>query len=210
MLLIWGFKARFKTLLTGVFFCPTCGGDRHFERKQARRWFTFFFIPVIPLNNVGDEFVECTTCRQAYTTAVLGRPTTATLSNDLTLATREAVVWLLRSVPQVTPAAIGIALEQLSMAANRQWTEPELQHDVATLEVSGLPGRLTVLAEVLNEHGRETFFGGCVRLAVAGGAPINDAQRALLDNIASSLTMSPAHARGVTAQIQEQVGQVGY
>lgn len=204
MLLIWGFKVRFKTLLQGVFFCPSCGGDRQYERKQGRRWFTFFFIPVIPLNSVGDEFVECTTCHQAYKPSVLEMPTTATLSNDLTLATREAVVWLLRSVAVVDPAATGVALEVLSMAANRRWSEPELQQDLATLEVSGLPGRLSALATVLNEHGRETFLGGCVRVAVAGGEAVNEGQRALLDSIASSLGMTPAHARGVIAQTEEQ------
>jgi hypothetical protein len=204
MLLIWGFKVRFKTLLQGVFFCPSCGGDRHYERKQGRRWFTFFFIPVIPLNSVGDEFVECTTCHQAYKPSVLEMPTTATLSDDLTLATREAVVWLLRSAPLVDPAATRVALEVLSMAANRQWTEPELQHDLGTLEVSGLPGRLTSLASVLNEHGRETFLGGCVRVAAAGAGTVNEGQRALLDSIAGSLGMTPAHARGVIAQTEEQ------
>jgi hypothetical protein len=205
MLLIWGMKARARVLLTGVFFCPTCGGDRHFERKQFRRWFTLFFIPVIPLNNVGDEFVECTTCRQAYKPTVLDMPTTATLSTDLTMATREAVVWLLRSVAVVDAAATRMALEVLSTAANRQWTEQELQHDLATLEVSGLPSRLGALATVLNEHGRETFLGQCVRVAAAGGT-INEGQRALLDSIAASLGMTPAHARGVIAQTSEQAG----
>jgi hypothetical protein len=204
MLLIWGFKVRFKTLLQGVFFCPSCGGDRQFERKQGRRWFTFFFIPVIPLNNVGDEFVECTTCRQAYKTSVLDMPTTATVSNDLTLASREAVVWLLRSMAVVEPASTRAALDVLSMAANRRWSEPELQHDLATLEVSGLPARLRTLAGVLNEHGRETFLSGCVRVAAPGGGPINEGQLSLLDNIAGSLGMTPAHARGVVAQVQEQ------
>lgn len=206
MLLIWGFKVRFTTLLTGTFFCPSCGGDRHYERKQGRRWFTFFFIPVIPLNSLGDELVECTTCRQAYKTSVLDMPTTATLSSDLTMASREAIVWLLRSAAVVDPATTGVALGVLSTAANRPWSEPELQQDLATLEVSGLPGRLNALASVLNEHGRETFLSGCVRVAAAGGGPINDGQRALLDNIASSLGMTPAHAWGVIAQTQEQAG----
>jgi hypothetical protein len=206
MLLIWGFKVRFRTLLQGVFFCPSCGGDRQYERKQGRRWFTFFFIPVIPLNNLGEEFVECTTCRQAYKPSVLQMPTTATLSDDLTLATREAVVWLLRSVALVDPASLRVALEVLSTAANRPWGEHELQHDMASLEVSGLPARLQSLAGVLNEHGRESFLSSCVRVAAAGGGPINEGQRALLDSIAASLGMTPAHARGVIAQTQEQAG----
>jgi hypothetical protein len=205
MILVWGFKVRFKTLLQAMFFCPSCGGDRQYERKQGRHWFTFFFIPIIPLNHVGDEFVECTTCHQAYKPSVLDMPTTATLSSDLTLASREAVVWLLRSTPVVDPAAARVALEVLSTAANRPWTDAELQHDLGTLEVGGLPQRLSALATVLNEHGRETFLGSCVRVAAAGsGGTVDDAQRALLDSIAGSLGMTPAHARGVIAQTEEQ------
>jgi hypothetical protein len=201
--LVWGFKVRFKTVLQGAFFCPTCGGDRPFEQKQGRRWFTLFWIPVIPLKEVGEQFVECSTCRQAYKTSVLQLPTSANLSNDLTVATREATTWLLRSAPTVTPAARRHALDMLSGAASRPWSDAELDHDLGTLTVDGLPGRLTTLASVLNEHGRETFFSGCVRVAAANGS-VGAAEQALLDSIASSLGMSPAHARGVIAQTLEQ------
>lgn len=205
-LLVWGFKVRFKTVLQGTFFCQACGGDRQYEQKQARRWFTLFWIPIIPLKEVGEQFVECTTCRQAYRTSVLQMPTTATLSNDLTLATREAVTWLLRSTSVVTPAARAIALDMLSRAANRPWSDAELDHDLGTLTVDGLPQRLGALASVLNEHGRETFLSGCVRVAAADGS-VGPGEQALLDSIASSLGMTPAHARGVIAQTQEQAGQ---
>jgi hypothetical protein len=207
-LLVWGFKVRFKTMLQGTFFCPTCGGDRSYERKQARRWFTLFWIPILPLKEVGEPFVECSTCRQAYKPSVLSMPTSATLSNDLTVATREATTWLLRSAPTATPAARRTALDMLSGAASRPWSDAELDHDLGTLTVDGLPGRLTTLASVLNEHGRETFFGGCVQVAAANGT-VGAAEQALLDSIANSLGMSPAHARGVIAQTLEQAAAQG-
>ncbi|HEY8547690.1 MAG TPA: TerB family tellurite resistance protein [Acidimicrobiales bacterium] len=204
MILVWGWKVRFKTLAEGVFFCQVCGGDRHYHRKQGRRWFTLFWIPLIPLNHVGDEFVECTTCRNAYRTTVLNQPTSASLSESLVGATRAAIAWLLRTEPP-GPQATAAALTVLTSAANRQWTEQELQQDIAHLDVSGLPGQLATLASVLNEHGRETFLAGCVRVAAADGT-ISDGERALLDNVASSLGMTPAHARGVIAQVSEQAG----
>jgi hypothetical protein len=204
MILIWGWKVRFKTIAEGVFFCQVCGGDRHYQRRQGRRWFTFFFIPMIPLNNVGDEFVECTTCKNAYRPTVLNQPTSAALSDSLVGATRSALAWLLRTDPPGAPA-IAAAVAVLSAAANRQWTEHELQADVAHLDVSGLPGQLAMLASVLNDHGREGFLAGCTRVAAADGV-ITDGERALLENVASSLGMTPAHARGVIAQIAEQAG----
>lgn len=203
MIFIWGWRVRFRKVAEGVFFCQVCGGDREYHRKQGRRWITIFFIPMIPLNDVGDEFVECTTCRNAYRLSVLNQPTSATLSESLVGATRAAVVWLLRTAGSPAPATIATALQVLSAAANRPWTEPELQADVAQLDVSGLPAQLATLAGVLNDHGREGFLTGAARVAAADGA-ITDPERALLDNLAASLGMTPAHARGVIAQVVEQ------
>lgn len=202
MILIWGWRVRFKTLLEGVFFCPNCGGDRGFARKQGRRWFTIFFLPVLPLGSVGEDFVQCHTCRGSYKLSVLDLPTSAALSENLVAATREAVAWLLR-IATPGPAAVAAALDVLSRAANRPWTEPELQADVAGLDVNHLPNRLAALATVLNEHGKETFLGGCAHVAAADG-PITGQERQLLDSVAASLTMTPAHAHGVISQIAQQ------
>ena len=70
VLLIWGFKVRSKLLSAHTFFCPACGGDRGGRLLSARRWFTLFWIPLIPLKEVGD-YVECDTCHGHFQTAVL-------------------------------------------------------------------------------------------------------------------------------------------
>ena len=44
--------------------CPNCeGGD--LQKKLYRRWFTLFFIPVIPLDVI-DRFYQCLKCDSAY------------------------------------------------------------------------------------------------------------------------------------------------
>ena len=48
-LLIFGVKVRLSTIEGGDFYCPSCGGDRRFARRRARRWFTLFFVPAIYL-----------------------------------------------------------------------------------------------------------------------------------------------------------------
>lgn len=202
MILIWGWKVRFKTLAEGVFFCQVCGGDRPYHLRQGRRWFTFFWLPLIPLNNVGEQFVECQTCKTAYKESVLTQPTSADLSAHLVLATRAALVWVLRSMTP-TPRAIAAALAVLARTAGRPFSEAELEADVAHLDIAGLPDQLTALAGALNEHGRETFLAGCARVATADGS-VPDTVRPMLDNVAASLGMSPAHARGVIAQVTEQ------
>jgi hypothetical protein len=204
-MIIWGWRVRFKTLFRGVFFCPQCGGDRGYRRQKGRRWFTLFFIPLIPLDHVGDEFVECDTCKHGYKPSVLEMPTTAALSENLVAATREAVVWLLRDAGTGGPAAAAAALAVLSATANRPWTQPELQADIARLDLGGLTARLGTLSGTLNGHGKEAFLSGCARVAAADGV-LDDGERRTLEHLAASLGMSPAHARGVIAQTAEQAG----
>lgn len=204
MIIIWGWRTRFKRLAQGVFYCPSCQGDRNYSRKKGRRWFTFFFIPVIPLNHVGEEFVECDTCRNAFRLTVLGVPTTSSLSQQLMAAAREAIVWLLRTGAP-GPDAVRVGAEVLSSAAGTPWSEQALQADVQGLDVGGLTGRLGTLATVLSEHGKETFLGGCVRVAAADG-PLSDDERRVLDHVAASLGMTQAHAHGVVSQVTAQAG----
>jgi len=44
--------------------CPSCN-DGNLVNKLYRRWFTLFFIPTIPLDEI-DKFYECDACGSAY------------------------------------------------------------------------------------------------------------------------------------------------
>jgi predicted RNA-binding Zn-ribbon protein involved in translation (DUF1610 family) len=72
-LIIFGMRVIYRTTGEGTFFCPQCGTGRQYRLRVGRRWFTLFFIPVIPMNKVG-EYVECTTCRTRYRPDVLAQP----------------------------------------------------------------------------------------------------------------------------------------
>ena len=61
MIIIFGTKVRYKTLAAGQFYCTQCKAKRDYELRQARNWFSMYFIPVIPLGQIG-EFVTCLTC----------------------------------------------------------------------------------------------------------------------------------------------------
>jgi hypothetical protein len=77
--IIFGSRVRHKTIREGEFFCPKCQATRRYEYKQATRFFTLYFIPIVPIQRLG-EFVECQTCGIAFEPAVLslrGRPAAA-------------------------------------------------------------------------------------------------------------------------------------
>jgi zinc-ribbon family len=73
VLIVWGVRVFFHITGQGVFHCQRCGGDRRYRRLSGRRFFTLFFIPIIPLNKVG-EHAQCATCGTRYHPDVLTLP----------------------------------------------------------------------------------------------------------------------------------------
>jgi hypothetical protein len=195
-MIIFGWRGRAGVIARGVFACPHCGADRQYLHKRMRRWFTLFFIPVIPLNALG-EFVQCESCKQSFKTMVLDAPTTATLQNELAWAMREALTTLLRA--SRTPGAESAATTILIEVSGHSWTEQELAADIAGLDTAHLQARLAMLAGVLNDQGKERFLTMCAQVATTGGVIDVDA-RAAVEQIAAGLLMTPAHTRGIIDQ----------
>lgn len=69
-MIIFGTSNKTKTTGSGQFFCPRCQTTRAYERKQAKRYFSLYFIPLIPMGDIG-EFVECQTCHLTYRPDIL-------------------------------------------------------------------------------------------------------------------------------------------
>lgn len=69
-MIIFGASARTKTIGEGQFYCPNCQEMRRYELKQARQYFSLYFIPLIPLGETG-RFVQCQTCGMAFKPDVL-------------------------------------------------------------------------------------------------------------------------------------------
>lgn len=69
-MIIWGTRGITSTNQTAQFHCPQCDAPRNGSVKQVRRFFTIYFIPLIPLD-VAGKYVECSACRGTFDEAVL-------------------------------------------------------------------------------------------------------------------------------------------
>src|SRR5688500_576467 len=69
-LIIWGSRNVINTESTGQFLCPRCNQTRSYKLQNARKFFTLYFIPIFPLEDLGN-FVECQACHMQYQTGVL-------------------------------------------------------------------------------------------------------------------------------------------
>lgn len=70
-MIIFGTRAKYKTVGEGDFFCPHCQKERHYERKQVKNYFSLYFIPLIPIGGEDGEFIECQRCKRTYSPEVL-------------------------------------------------------------------------------------------------------------------------------------------
>jgi tellurite resistance protein len=194
VLLIFGLSVFFRTVGQGDFHCPHCGGDRHYRQRVARRWFTLFFVPVIPLNRVG-EVVECGTCRTRFNLDVLRMPTARQMEAALPMAMRAAAAAVLAAGDPHESAARARAVE-----AVRGYGLAEFDDQTLTADLTRSPdGSEEVIAQAgaqLTTEAREWFLAQVVRIALADGA-IGAGERQALHTVADRLGMTPAHAVGV-------------
>ena len=202
MLLVWGIKVRMKVLGSGVFFCPHEGGDRACHRVQGRRWFTFFFIPLIPFKVLG-EYVECTSCHSTYDPRVLETPTTADMEDRLTRALRHVVVAMLRADGDVDARERQVAVDVVARFGGAGYDLAVLDRDLVQLQVGDLEHELAGVAGMLSPHGHEAILKACLTLAAVDGH-VDEAELKTILHAGRSLGMSPAHVRGVLAEVTEE------
>ena len=69
-LFIVGVKGVERDLASSVFHCPHCRIETPCTRRKVTRFFTLFFIPLIPLGSMG-EIVRCDRCRTKFQPEVL-------------------------------------------------------------------------------------------------------------------------------------------
>ena len=199
MLLIFGFTVRFKTHATQVFSCPACGGDRTGELQQARRWFSLFFIPIVPLRPLGEQ-VRCTSCGRMFATSVLERATTSTLETVLANARRALAVMVVATDDRGRAELRSRAIDTLTTVVPG-YDARTLASDLEQLDPALAPEYVLPLADGLEVAGREQVLTELARLACTAGPP-SPAQRRLIEEVGRALDLTPVHVTGVLATVE--------
>lgn len=69
-MIIYGTKGKQVQTGSGQFHCPRCSREQSYKHMTVKRYFTLYFIPVLPIGTAG-EFIECSRCGGTFDTAVL-------------------------------------------------------------------------------------------------------------------------------------------
>jgi len=199
LLLIWGLRVFYRTIGQGVFHCKRCGGDRQYRLRSGRRFFTLFFIPIIPLNKVG-EHVQCLTCKTRYHTNALALPTAEQMQAALPAGMRAAASAMLRSGDQGSLQARRKAIEAITGAGAQGYNEAALDSDLAQSPEYVAPA-LNQVGEQLAAQAKEWFLAEVVRIGMSDG-PLSDAERQAAQAVAADLGMTQAQAYGVISMTE--------
>jgi hypothetical protein len=197
LLIIWGFRVLFHTTGQGTFHCPRCGGDRQYRHRAGRRFFTLFFVPVVPLNKAGGEHVQCATCGTRYHLDALRLPTAAQMQAALPAGMRAAAAAMLRAGDPAAPAARQRAMDAIAGAGQQGYDAPALDADLAD-PGDDLAGPLGQVGAQLAVPAREWFLAEVVRIGMADGL-LTDAERAAAHLAGAALGMTEAQVLGVIA-----------
>ena len=199
MLIIWGLRVFYRTIGQGVFHCRQCGGDRHYRLRAGRRFFTLFFIPVIPLNKAG-EHVQCLTCTTRYHTSALALPTAEQMQAALPAGMRAAASAMLRAGEPGSQPARRKAIDAITGAGAADYGQAALDSDLAQPPEYIAPA-LNQVGSQLAMQAREWFLAEVVRIGMADG-PLSDPERQTAQAIAADLGMTQAQAYGVISMTE--------
>lgn len=202
-MIIFGTRGVKSTLSKGVFNCPQCESSQDYKHKKVTKYFTIYFIPLIPLGSAG-EYVECVQCKGTFIPRVLDQDT----------AGSEAIQALYEKA--MTHCMILIMLADGEIDANEKITVRDIINkfgyndvtlddlDVLIAEVQTKNEEIsTYLKKVtpsLNEHGKETILKCALAVAGADGN-IDSSELELIQKMAEAMEMSSSHIKGILSEV---------
>ncbi len=204
ILIIFGWRVVFFTLSRGVFHCPDCGGDREYRRRQGRNFFTLFFIPVIPLNKTGGEFVECDTCHGRWNLGILEVPTTAQLALMPAMLLRMAIAQVLRSGDYTHAAARGRAVTVVREAGDPSYDDGALTADLGR-PFDEVRVEMARASSALAPEARESILRAAAEVALTDG-PLSVNEEGTLSAVGADLGLTHVQVTGVVSLARQSSG----
>ena len=184
----------------GQFFCPDCSGKQQYLHKRVRRFFTLYFIPLIPLDLLG-EYIECQQCTSTYKTSILDyNPEKAAAAEEAEFqkAMRRVLVLMMLADGVVEESEVEAIQTILGKLEDRTISRQEIDSEVdrARKESQDIQAYCRGMAGYLNDSGREMVVKAAILVAGADGH-FDEKERDALANIATALNMSRAHFSGI-------------
>ncbi|MBO6516399.1 MAG: TerB family tellurite resistance protein [Bacteroidia bacterium] len=172
-MIIYGTRAVKSTISTGNFHCPQCETQEEYRHRKARKFFTLYFIPIIPLNSLG-EYVECRRCKSTFITEVLNQSNTASEQAFMTLylhAIRHSMVLIMLADGIIEESEKTAVLNIINRHGHNDMTMADLEAYIVEVqrENKSITTYLSEVAPALNDYGKEMIIKSALEVAASDG-----------------------------------------
>jgi hypothetical protein len=207
--ILFGTRGVTSIANSGTFACPGCGGTQQpYLLKSVRRVFTLYFVPIIPLNKVG-QFIECQRCKNTYKDQVL--------SFDPAAQKEKASAEFFEHVKRimVVTALVDGRVDDAKLEAIRAFyntlsggslSGPDLERELAMARQANItPADYAHrFATTLNEHGKELVIKA-VHSILTAGRELGQQEQDVLNELGAALELTGAHFRGILADLGAEI-----
>lgn len=204
-MIIYGWRGITTTNSKGLFNCPHCAAKVNFKRKQVRKWFTLYFIPVFPTSDYLGDYVECQKCMGTYQADVLvydpeheRKKFEATYHRGI----KHVMVQMMAVDGAIAPAEMQLLRGVYKSVANQVLTDEEILEElnyVTTTEK--LCTYLDQLGATLNDYGKSMVLKSAILVAGADGT-LAQKERELLYTMADAVGVSKAQLATMISEAQ--------
>lgn len=188
----------------GRFHCPQCG-ESAYKHQKVRRWFTLFFIPMIPLDLAG-EYIECGKCFGTFELDVLSYDPAAERAKFEAVfhtAIRRTMVKMCLADGVVDPGEVEVIRDIYSKLAGVELSEDDVREEIADAmtDTRTVQAYLKEGIGMFNLKAKELILKSAYFVAAADGEFQAEEQK-LLNNIGAALQMTKTQYQSVMDSLQ--------
>lgn len=209
-MIVYGTRGLKSRVSTGQFYCPQCAETRSYTWYKVRKWFTLYFIPLIPLD-VAGEYLECPTCSGTFGTEAQHHDAEHYAAEDskfqaeFHIAMKTTMILTMLSDGKIEPQEQEMIRGYFGQLTGRDYPMQELDSDVSRLQSANL-GMKDYLADIsarLNDTGKAMVFQANVLVAQADGE-ISREEEALLKSNYKALGMTRSQASKIRKTMEQE------
>lgn len=204
-MIIFGTRGIKSTIKSGNFHCPQCENDKPYRHRKVTKFFTLYFIPLIPLGSAG-EYVECGTCKGTFIPRVLDavNDTKKEFMATYEKALRHSMVLMMLADGVIDENEKVMVLEIINKFGTNDMNISELESYITQVqnENEDIATYLKKIGPVLNEHGKEVIIKCALSVAAADGH-VDESEIALIAQMGQSMEMTSSHLKGILASFNE-------
>jgi tellurite resistance protein len=198
-IIIYGTRGMTSVGGMGRFHCPDCGPSAY-KHQKVRRWFTLFFIPMIPLDLAG-EYVECGKCYGTFELDVLSYDPAvekAKFEAVFHTAIRRTMVKMCLADGVVDAQEVETIRKIYSGLTGVELSEDDVREEIAEAmtDTRTVQQYLEAGLGMFNLKAKELIVKSAFFVAAADGE-FQDEEKKLLNNIGAALQMSKDQFRAV-------------